>query len=317
MITVTALACPGCHASPLVPHASADVAALAAAWGQDPACTVPADRLHDYLTSLLAGATRVGFLRCAACGLEVAEPAVAWPEDGYPRQAYYLAFDHQQALALLSGPPLRLLELGAGDGLFLAEAGRLGHTAVGLDFVGEAVEAARAKGLTVIRGDVHDLSAHLADDQRFDVIAMFQILEHVRDPDHLLAELSRVAAPGARVMIGVPSHTRFSRVIPNADQVGGADYWDWPPQHVLRWTPTALAAFLQRHGWTVEVMRPEPFSLAGAAATLAAIDGRGARWYANPILRRLHTARRMLSPALARRRTEITGIRLFACARRD
>jgi hypothetical protein len=54
-------------------------------------------------------------------------------------------------------------------------------------------------------------------------------------------------------------------------QVVGRDYWDYPPQHVLRWTRPALSALLTRHGWQVEQVVEEPFSWVAAASQIAAV----------------------------------------------
>ena len=74
----------------------------------------------------------------------------------------------------------------------------------------------------------------------FDLVCAFDVIEHVDDDERALAELARVAAPGAALLTSVPLHeaqwTRFD------DLVG----------HRRRYEPADLAAKLARHGFAVE-----------------------------------------------------------------
>jgi SAM-dependent methyltransferase len=131
----------------------------------------------------------------------------SWSGANYPRQAYGLAFDHLAALNDLERrEPSNLLEIGCANGAFLAAAGALGHRPTGIDFVPESVAEARAQGLDAHVGDVRAIS-RLKPGRRFDTIAMFQIIEHLEDPNAVFADIAEVAAPGARIYIGCPSAT--------------------------------------------------------------------------------------------------------------
>jgi SAM-dependent methyltransferase len=76
-------------------------------------------------------------------------------------------------------------------------------------------------------------------DGTFDLVAAFDIVEHVDDDDAALRELVRVAAPAATILLSVPLHpsrwTRFD------DLVG----------HRRRYEPAELASKLARHGLSV------------------------------------------------------------------
>jgi len=77
-------------------------------------------------------------------------------------------------------------------------------------------------------------------DGTFDLVCALDIVEHVDDDDGALAELSRVAAPGATLLLSVPLHptqwTAFD------DFVG----------HRRRYEPQRLRAKLAEHGFAVE-----------------------------------------------------------------
>jgi SAM-dependent methyltransferase len=262
------------------------------------------------------GAETIRFDACTRCGLQTATPMRSWSTDNYPRAEYGLAFDHAESLRdLETRPPLAVLELGCADGAFLAAAKRLGHHPLGLDFVPESVAAARGRGVEAHAGDVAAL-AQLAPGRRYDAVAMFQIIEHLVDPNAVFADISRVAGPGSRLYVGCPSDRRYSRHHRHAATVGDSDYWDWPPAHTMRWTDAAFHAFLPRHGWNVARIVHEPFSLVGAAAHLTAIDGHGSGWYANPVRRRVRTAMRMAGLAARNARTRLAGLRMLVVAER-
>lgn len=77
-------------------------------------------------------------------------------------------------------------------------------------------------------------------DGAFDLVCALDIVEHVDDEDGALSELSRVAAPGAALLLSVPLHpaqwTAFD------DFVG----------HRRRYEPQRLRSKLAEHGFTVE-----------------------------------------------------------------
>jgi SAM-dependent methyltransferase len=297
---------------------SAGVAELARAWARQPHVAARRDeaRLAREIRADL-GADRVRFVACGECGVEFAEPMRAWSAGNYPAEAYGLAWDQLRALELLApSPPLRLLEIGCAEGRFLERAAALGHRPTGLDFTAAAVRAARARGLDAREGDVAALRAVLEPGDRFEGVAMFQIIEHLCDPHALFRELGAVAAPGALLLVGCPSPLRYSRRLAHPERVGRSDFWDWPPQHTLRWGERSLRRFLALHGWRVERAEHEPFTLRGAAAHVAGLRGAGRRAHA-PLRRRLETVRALAEVAAARSRGPLSGVRLLVAARRE
>jgi SAM-dependent methyltransferase len=294
----------------------ATVAELARAWARQPhlAGVRGEARLTEEIRRDL-GVDCVRFLACSGCGVEFADPMRAWSADHYPDETYGLAFDHLRALEILRGsPPLRLLEIGCAEGHFLERAAALGHRATGLDFTVAAVEKARARGLDAHVGDVATLRATLPPDDRFEAVAMFQIIEHLTEPDAIFRELVEVCAPGALLLVGCPSDRRYTRRVAHPDRVGRSDFWDWPPQHTLRWGERSLRRFLGRHGWRIDRVEHEPFTAVGAAAHLVGLRG-GGRWDARPLRRRWETLRSLAAVTAARASGPLSGVRLLVAAR--
>jgi 2-polyprenyl-3-methyl-5-hydroxy-6-metoxy-1,4-benzoquinol methylase len=307
-------ACPACGARATRETERVPVDRVADLWAEQPfvrerfdAATVRAQVRADL------GTDEVRIVHCAACGLEHAAPMRTWRADHYPVQDHGFGFDHEMALRRLRGGDRgRLLEIGCADGAFLDRVAAIGYAGIGVDFAPASVAAARAAGRDVRAVGVDSLAGAVADAAPFDVIAMFQIIEHLEQPDETFGQLAAVARPGTRLIVGCPSTRRYARAYSNHERVGLSEFWDYPPQHTLRWTPKALRIFLARHGWHVGYVKAEPFQLIGAAAQLAAMDGIPAGWYAHGFRRRIETARRIASMALTFAPVRCTGIRLYA-----
>jgi len=106
-----------------------------------------------------------------------------------------------------------------------------------VDMSAPAVEKLRAQSADAVVGT----ASHLPfADETFDLIAAFDIVEHVDDDDAVLAELARVAARRSTLLLSAPldpaKWTAF-------DQLVG---------HGRRYTPGELQGKLLRHGWAVE-----------------------------------------------------------------
>ena len=128
----------------------------------------------------------------------------------------------------------RLLDAGCGTGRNLAEFGRLG-TAQGVDPSPQAIEFCRRRGLAGV--EAAGIEALPFADGVFDLILATDVLEHVEHDDVAAAELRRVAAPGALLVVTVPAYR-----------------WLWSQHddshhHLRRYTASALRARLVSGGW--------------------------------------------------------------------
>jgi SAM-dependent methyltransferase len=117
--------------------------------------------------------------------------------------------DHVLSLCARGGVrPLRVLEVGCGDGALLAELGRRGFATerFGVEIAQAAVEIARSRPL--IDGvELYDGSSLPFADHSFDLGILSHVLEHVAEPAALLAEVSRVCRA---VLVEVPLEANLS-----------------------------------------------------------------------------------------------------------
>jgi SAM-dependent methyltransferase len=110
-----------------------------------------------------------------------------------------------------SAPP-RLLDLGCGSGAFTIGAARMGYDALGLSSDDRNMEVARERaqycGATSVRFencDLRHLSARKDLHGKFDVILLFEVLEHVVDDEKLLREAVKCLKPGGRLLFTAPN----------------------------------------------------------------------------------------------------------------
>jgi len=117
---------------------------------------------------------------------------------------------HGLLLALVGGNK-RVLDVGCATG-YLAEAlGQRGCTVSGVEYDAGAAEKARPFLDHLVVGDVITLDLDAAfGDRRYDVIVLGDVLEHLPDPEPVLARLTGLLAPRGSVVISVPNVTHGS-----------------------------------------------------------------------------------------------------------
>jgi 2-polyprenyl-3-methyl-5-hydroxy-6-metoxy-1,4-benzoquinol methylase len=158
--------------------------------------------------------------------------------------------------------PGRLLDVGSGPGFMLTVARERGWDGVGLDRNPWAVSHGSDElGLDVRLQTLHEAAF---DDESFDAVTMMDLIEHVGDPDELLAETTRVTKPGGVLALLTPD---------GGSPVSRAMGARWPevqraPEHQILFSVRGLGDLLARRGF--EVLGWHPIGKVSSAATLAA-----------------------------------------------
>ena len=151
-------------------------------------------------------------------------------------------------------PATRVLDIGCGDGLLMAELrDRHGIDARGLEIDPVNVSAAVARGLSVIQGDADtDLSYY--PDASFDYAILSQTLQTARNPDRVLEELLRI---GRRAFVSFPNfaywRVRWSLMWGGRMPVTPALPVSWyETQNIHQLTIDDFRAFVAERGLVVE-----------------------------------------------------------------
>jgi SAM-dependent methyltransferase len=197
--------------------------------------------------------TRESFrvVECSVCGVAYTAPRPAVLDPFYPQRyrAYgplvtrllNLFYDlHISRWARCKPGRGTVLEVGCGPGLMLAAFHRRGWSVLGIER-NEAVASAarRALGLEIVTTAVQDLPP----DRRFDLIILFQVLEHIGEPVPLLRECARRLAPGGHLVANVPNFSSWQ------SRFAGTGWLHLDvPRHLVHFTPQTLRATLERAG---------------------------------------------------------------------
>jgi len=146
------------------------------------------------------------------------------------------------------GQGARVIEVGCGYGYFLDAVAALGMTAVGIDPANTGIRAAE-RGHTV-----HAVWLEaFRPVERFDVLALFEVLEHLPDPLAALEHMRQWLVPGAVLALSTPSYSGVP-----ARVLGRRYPLITPPDHLEIFTRTGLEHLLARAGF--EPLRWSSFS---------------------------------------------------------
>jgi 2-polyprenyl-3-methyl-5-hydroxy-6-metoxy-1,4-benzoquinol methylase len=141
----------------------------------------------------------------------------------------------------------RLLDFGCGSGSYLKRMAALGWRVTGLDRAERVVGVARDEGCDAIAGSLPHPDLAPAS---FDVITMWQSLEHVHNPLAILREALRVLVPGGTAVVAVPNFESFSSRL-FGEHWFGLDL----PRHLTHFTRDTLREMFQAAGFRVKSIR--------------------------------------------------------------
>jgi SAM-dependent methyltransferase len=157
--------------------------------------------------------------------------------------------------------PQSLLDVGCGEGVLTHRwAQRLGddRRVVGIDLDDPALHAEWAKrtapnlSYRVMKAENLPFA-----DAEFDAATAIEVLEHVPDPEHTVAEMARVAQRW--LLVSVPREPLWRGL-----NVARGAYWKDlgnTPGHVNHWSKRAFVALLSRHGEVVQARSPFPWTM--------------------------------------------------------
>jgi 2-polyprenyl-3-methyl-5-hydroxy-6-metoxy-1,4-benzoquinol methylase len=157
--------------------------------------------------------------------------------------------------------PQSLLDVGCGEGVLVHEwAKRLGEgkRVVGIDLEEESIQQGWAQRQApnleykVMRAE----NLPFADDE-FDLASAIEVLEHVPNPEHTVAEMARCAQ--RHLLVSVPREPLWRML----NMARGA-YWSElgnTPGHLNHFSKRSFTALLARHGKVVEVRSPFPWTM--------------------------------------------------------
>jgi SAM-dependent methyltransferase len=165
-------------------------------------------------------------------------------------------------LARYGVPAGRVLDVGSGFGFFLRALEEAGYEPYGLEVSEYARDRAREYTSAPIVTQTAE-SEFPFDENYFDAVTMFDVIEHVADYRSMLAECKRTLRPGGRILIATPSAHSIARFL-----LGRRWSWHKDPTHVHMFTPRSLEEALGEAGFVaVESTTYFNFYIVGDATT--------------------------------------------------
>lgn len=216
------------------------------------------DRLHG-----LEGKFSVD--SCAACGLISVHPRLTLAEVDkyYPTNyvSYPTAIEDEKswlkrmdrtygrekrchAVMKRCGNTGRILDIGCATGIFLHGMKQHGWECYGIEPSAFAAQYAHERfQLNVFQGYLEESSFPEAS---FDVVSMWDVLEHVADPASTLAQIARLLKPDGWLVLTMPNADAWERHIFGENWVG----WD-VPRHFNIFTPKTITNQLNPSNFAV------------------------------------------------------------------
>jgi ubiquinone/menaquinone biosynthesis C-methylase UbiE len=161
---------------------------------------------------------------------------------------------------LARAEPSSLLDVGCGEGVLVHQwAQRLGERrVVGIDLEEESIQAgwAQRQAPNLEYHVMHAENLPFAENE-FDLASAIEVLEHVPDPEHTLAEMARCA--GRYLLVSVPREPMWRML----NMARGA-YWPAlgnTPGHLNHWSKRSFARLLSHYGELAEIRSPFPWTM--------------------------------------------------------
>lgn len=190
---------------------------------------------HQAIRKALFKIKESAVYECLGCGLRYLDPCLSSVEmesayesdeslkNFHPfHEGYYnygdletrsrTLMDFERGLDLLEKEPGRtadraILDVGFGNGMFLALAKKRRWRVEGIDTSSKNLEMARTKfALELRRGTLEDLQGKKGS---YDAISFWDVLEHTPEPHDTLRKASLMLKPGGLILIAVPNDRSF------------------------------------------------------------------------------------------------------------
>lgn len=141
----------------------------------------------------------------------------------------------------------KVLDIGCGRGVMLRALLDLGHEAHGVEIAPEAASGADPRAQIRI---APELAKAGYEENSFDAVIMWHVLEHLPHPEKTLAEIRRILRPGGRLILAVPNFGSLQ-----SRRTGNHWFHLDLPRHLYHFTPETLQRLLACNEFHYESVR--------------------------------------------------------------
>jgi 2-polyprenyl-3-methyl-5-hydroxy-6-metoxy-1,4-benzoquinol methylase len=168
-------------------------------------------------------------------------------------------FERTLAELFAQAAPSTLIDVGCGEGVLTHKwAQSIEGRVVGLDLDDPLLHAEwekrRAPNLEYVVMKAENLPFAAGE---FEVASAIEVLEHVPDPEHTVAEMARVASK--YLLVSVPREPLWRGL--NMARGAYLKQLGNTPGHLNHWSKRSFTALLSKHGTVVEARSPFPWTM--------------------------------------------------------
>jgi 2-polyprenyl-3-methyl-5-hydroxy-6-metoxy-1,4-benzoquinol methylase len=222
----------------------------------------------DEKISKLWRSPEASVVACSNCGFTFADPFVAGDHEFYNllphtteggAEYWKWEFDKtfKKIAAIATGNNnLTLLEIGASGGDFIKRTVAIipKKNILCLEYSESGVNSIRNAGIEAHSWHFHELAGKAEFEKQFDIICLFQVLEHLDQLEETFNTLKKVIKPGGHIFIGVPNGRKIE-----FNELNDA-LLDMPPNHIGRFNKKTFALLADKYGLQIDEIAIEPFT---------------------------------------------------------
>ncbi len=222
-------------------------------------------------------------VRCAACKLMQAHPLAELPlayDEDYYRDGHHVENPLRRELfterfnTVIGQAPSggTILDIGCGTGDFLRVCHDHGWDTVGVDVSPFAAQITRERtGGEAHHGRIQELDL---GDERFDVVHMHHMFEHVADPLDVLRHVYKLMKPQGRLVIEVPNERNLINIV---QKLHGRQMLpsDKPPTHLLFFEEGTLLRTVRTAGFEIDSIDQMDLTTEARRQIYRYFDGKG------------------------------------------
>lgn len=135
-----------------------------------------------------------------------------------------------------------LLDIGTAGGAFLEAARELGYTAIGLEPSPYLVEQGQSRGLNIFQGT---MDSHSFDHGAFDMVCLWDVLEHVPYPKDTLSKVKLLLKPGGVLLVNYPDIGTWQA------KIAGRRFWWISSVHLFHLSRRSMRKICELAGFHV------------------------------------------------------------------
>jgi 2-polyprenyl-3-methyl-5-hydroxy-6-metoxy-1,4-benzoquinol methylase len=239
-------------------------------------CWCGATTAHP-LGTFPTGVGTFALVQCDGCGVQALDPqptdaqlTAAYASDYYgatrrkfiwPISSLVGLFQNRRARMAAKWLPKggRILDIGCGNGGFLAQMQDMGFAVEGTEW--SAHSAARVPAECSIAVHVGDLLSLDLPRQAYDLITLWHVFEHLRQPREALLRIGDLLAPSGALIMSMPNAESWQ-----ARMFGTHWFHHDPPRHLFAFGRSSLTQLLNLTGFEVKAfhsfsMEQNPYGL--------------------------------------------------------